>query len=137
MALEAAATASPETQPLAWALDEPTDESLLMDQRPIIRGLIEGIGAGRPAAELARAFHDGMAAMLAESIRRVAKRTGLKRVALSGGCFANHLLLRGVWDSLSGRGLEVYIHRMVPPGDGGISLGQAVSAAARLGRGLL
>ena len=56
---------------------------------------------------------------------------GLKRVLLSGGSFANRLLLTQLWTLLRERGLDVYIHHRVPPGDGGLALGQACCAAAR------
>ena len=57
--------------------------------------------------------------------------TGLNRAALSGGCFQNGLLIAGCLDALRGAGFETFCHRIVPPNDGCISLGQAVSAGAR------
>ena len=52
-------------------------------------------------------------------------------VALSGGVFQNLLLLRRTVTGLEGRGFTVLTHSRVPCNDGGISLGQAVIAAAR------
>ena len=52
-------------------------------------------------------------------------------MALSGGCFQNRLLLAGCLEALRGAGFETFSHRIVPPNDGCISLGQAVSAGAR------
>ena len=137
MTLEAAAAACRKVEPLGWALGEGADGAVEMDVRPMIRELVEGVQACRPPSELARAFHEAVAAMLAACVNRAAARTGLNRVMLSGGCFANRLLLSRLWDLLRVAGREVYIHRLVPPGDGGIALGQAVVAAARLDRGTL
>jgi hydrogenase maturation protein HypF len=53
-------------------------------------------------------------------------------VALSGGCFQNRLLFSLAINRLKTAGFTVYVHRQVPANDGGISLGQAVVAAARL-----
>jgi hydrogenase maturation protein HypF len=63
--------------------------------------------------------------------RRLCAETGLRRVALSGGVFQNALLLERVDALLRDSGLEVYSNRSVPANDGGISLGQALVAAAR------
>ena len=55
-------------------------------------------------------------------------------MALSGGVFQNQLLTERVADQLGRRGFRVLVHSRVPCNDGGISLGQAVVAAARGGR---
>jgi len=62
---------------------------------------------------------------------RLAEATGLRRVALSGGVFQNALLLERSLLLLGEAGLDVYANRAVPANDGGISLGQALVAAAR------
>jgi hydrogenase maturation protein HypF len=61
----------------------------------------------------------------------LAERHGLTVVALSGGVFQNMLLLDRVVGRLATRGFRVLVHSRVPCNDGGISLGQAVVAAAR------
>jgi hydrogenase maturation protein HypF len=73
-------------------------------------------------------------ASLVEVIVRVSERAWPSRVALSGGCFANRVLLEGAYDALSSRGIEVLTHSIVPPGDGGLALGQLWVAAHRLGQ---
>jgi hydrogenase maturation protein HypF len=97
----------------------------VLDTRPMVRALTAG---GDPAL-LARGFHEAVAALLADGAAQVASDAGLSRVALSGGCFANGLLLRLTAQGLRARGLEVFLHRQVPCGDGGLALGQAVVAA--------
>jgi len=79
---------------------------------------------------IAARFHNA----LVEAIVTVATYVGAPLVALTGGCFLNRLLMERAHQRLSDCGFEVLLHRQVPPGDGGISLGQIAVAAARLRR---
>jgi hydrogenase maturation protein HypF len=69
--------------------------------------------------------------LIAAACTAVRDRSGLGTVALSGGVFQNMLLSRAVVCELEHRGFTVLVHSRVPCNDGGISLGQAVIAAAR------
>lgn len=84
-----------------------------------------------PALASAR-FHNSIAAAIAESCARIWQAEGLTRVCLSGGVFQNFTLLRRTVALLREGGFAVYLHAQVPPNDGGLSLGQAVVANARL-----
>ena len=103
-----------------------------IDAAGVIRlgGLLEAIAGnvqrGRPAGEIAAAFHVTVARMVIEAAQRVRAQTGLTTAALSGGSFQNRLLLRLVRDGLRAEGFEVLTHKQVPANDGGLSLGQAV-----------
>jgi len=107
-------------------------EGWVIDTLPVIRGVVADVEAGRPRAEISARFHATVAAMLAAAARRARSETGLSRVALGGGCFANDRLVRTLAPQLEADGFEVYVHRDVPPGDGGVALGQAYVAAARI-----
>lgn len=92
----------------------------------------DDLAAGRARAEIAAAFHEGLARVLVEAcVRAGAPRT----VALCGGTFQNLRLLASVRRSLTEEGFRVLEHRRVPPNDAGISYGQAAIAAARLEAG--
>jgi hydrogenase maturation protein HypF len=104
----------------------------IVDTLPLIRNLVSDIEAGRPASTVSARFHATVADMLLAAARQARRDTGLARVALSGGCFANARLVRRLVPALEAEGLEVFVHREVPPGDGGIALGQAYVAAAVL-----
>jgi hydrogenase maturation protein HypF len=69
--------------------------------------------------------------MIADCCGLLRERTGLGTVALSGGVFQNLLLLHNVVGLLESGGFTVLTHSRVPCNDGGVSLGQAVVAAAR------
>jgi len=69
---------------------------------------------------------------VAEIASRVAEEEGVRKVALSGGVFANEFITEYIVDYLYQRGLEVLRHGLVPPGDGGVALGQSVIALANV-----
>ncbi|MCB0828332.1 MAG: carbamoyltransferase HypF [Solirubrobacterales bacterium] len=88
----------------------------------------DDLAADRPRAEIAAAFHEGVA----EAAATACAEAGEPRlVALTGGSFQNRRLLAGVSRRLDRHGFRVLRHHRVPPNDGGISYGQAAVAAAR------
>ncbi len=104
----------------------------LMEPLPLIRALWAARQAGTPPAVLAARFHATVIAAAVEAVQRAAGMTGLRTVALSGGCFQNRLLLEGLSEALRAEGFELLLHHQVPTNDGGIACGQAAIAAARL-----
>jgi hydrogenase maturation protein HypF len=126
MALDAAADpAEPGRYP--FAVDQSRDPWQL-DWRPLVRALVEDLLAGQSPARVAARFHESLAAAAGELVRAAAARRGALPVVLSGGCFQNARLAEGVLGALPG--FEVYLHQRVPPGDGGLALGQALVADA-------
>ena len=77
---------------------------------------------------MAAGFHLAVAGVIAETAIRIREATGIDRVALSGGVFQNVLLLAMVQAKLAGEGLTVLTHRLIPPNDGGLALGQVAVA---------
>ena len=71
-----------------------------------------------------------LAAAAADVCGRIRAELGVDRVVLSGGVFQNRLLAEGLHALLTARGFRVFTHRLVPPNDGGLALGQAMVAAA-------
>ncbi len=92
------------------------------------RRILDDVRGQIPAPTVAMRFHNSVAQMIVEMCRRVEGESGLQRVALSGGCFQNRLLLAKATSGLEDVGLEVLTHTQVPCNDGGVSLGQAVVA---------
>ncbi len=98
----------------------------------LVAGALADLRVGVPAPTIAARFHLGLAAGVVERCRQVGDSTGLDTIALSGGVFANVVLLREVTRVAEASGFTVLRHRQVPCNDGGISLGQAAIAAAHL-----
>lgn len=99
---------------------------------PAIRAIIAELEQGVALPFIAWRFHFSLASMLTEVCVQVRQQTGLNTVVLSGGVFQNRLLLELLMELLKERTFQIYINRYVPSNDGGISLGQAAIAAARL-----
>src|SRR5581483_8924358 len=87
---------------------------------------------GVSAALIARRFHSTLVEVIAAVCDSLRLATGTDAVVLSGGVFLNALLTTEVCDVLGDGGFRVYRHRLVPPNDGGLSLGQLAVAAANL-----
>ncbi len=100
-----------------------------LDPRPLVRGAALDLAAGIAPGLIAARVHRGLARAAAALVRRAAGRGRLPLV-LTGGCFANALLVEEVSRQLAPEGFEVFPHRRVPPGDGGLALGQLAVADA-------
>jgi hydrogenase maturation protein HypF len=98
----------------------------------MLTAIIEDLENGTPKAKIARAFHDTMAEVAARMALDARAKSGIDVVALSGGCFQNRLLQAAAIQRVEREGFSVLVHHRVPANDGGLALGQAVVAAARL-----
>jgi hydrogenase maturation protein HypF len=131
MGLEMLATGAPSTP---YAFQWTPQDIYRLDTRPIIRGVVADLEAGIALAAIADRFHATLVAGFAAICLRIRRERGLGRVVFSGGAFQNRLLLTGLGRALRAEGFEVFSHRLVPTNDGGLALGQALVAAASLGR---
>jgi hydrogenase maturation protein HypF len=90
----------------------------------LVRGLVFAAAHGEPRAALARRFHDALAARLTARAATLAAERGLRTVVLSGGCLQNRLLAETLIRGLEARGLVPLAHRLLPPNDGSLAVGQ-------------
>lgn len=125
------AQAAVELEQLAFRSDEIsaypfTVESGVIDQRPMIEMIVHDIRAAAPKEVISRKFHNTIVKLIIHTAELLKEKTGTSYAALSGGVFQNSFLLENSFYGLRERGLTPVIHQLVPPNDGGISLGQAV-----------
>jgi hydrogenase maturation protein HypF len=113
-----------------WAQHEP----ILMSTRPLWSAILEDLRSGVSKAAISARFHAGVAFGFVKAATRARGATGIAQVVLSGGCMHNRRLVRLLRQGLEAEGFEVFQHRRVSPGDGGLSYGQAAVGAATLSR---
>ena len=99
---------------------------------PVIRAVCRDMDAGLPEPAIASRFHNTISDIIVQTCRTLRVDTGIGRVALSGGVMQNRTLLRRTIPALDADGFDVLLQTRVPPNDGGICLGQAAVALARL-----
>jgi hydrogenase maturation protein HypF len=105
---------------LAERRDADGKTMLILDWTRMIGAILSDVQGGVAPGVISARFHNA----LAESVVAVAKKLGMPRVALSGGCFQNRYLTERVVMRLRAENFLPYWHQRVPPNDGGIALGQ-------------
>ncbi len=128
--LEAAAGAAPEGEPYPLRLRE-AGGSVVLEAHETVTAVAQDVAGGISTALVSARFHNAVALATAQACARIAEARGTDLVVLSGGVFNNRLLVERTHALLTERGLRVLLPEKLPPGDGGISYGQAASAAAR------
>ncbi len=119
MELEFAADDFKTNEYFSFSIDG-TGDSLIFNWENIIKGIITDLNGSVPKGIIAAKFHNS----LAEAIVQIAQKLNFTKVLLTGGCFLNKYLFEKSITRLTEEGFKVYTQQRVPPGDGGISLGQ-------------
>ena len=107
------------------------DSIYYIDPQPMWKTLFNDLQKKTSPKIIAEKFHVGLAIAIVETVNILRKKHSIKQVALTGGVFQNRILLTQVTSRLQASGINVLTHSLVPCNDGGLSLGQAVIAAAR------
>ncbi|MEQ8974850.1 MAG: carbamoyltransferase HypF [Coleofasciculus sp. C1-SOL-03] len=112
-------------------LDQETE--LILDPYPLWLALLDDLQQTMSKSLIAAKFHQGLADAIANMVQQLRPDLISNQVILTGGVFQNRILLTQVRGNLERMGMRVLTHSLVPPNDGGLSLGQAVIAARSLG----
>ncbi len=132
--LQFAAMAAQSKGAVRWPEELMCSEEGILATDALVQWLLAQRLSGEDSGQLALAFHEILAAQIAEACIAAGKAHGVWTAALSGGCYQNTLLLALTEERLKDAGFTVLRHHLVPPNDGGIALGQAVAAMAQQGR---
>jgi hydrogenase maturation protein HypF len=124
-AIELEMTSSPQPDS-GYAFEIVGSDPMIIDPSPVLRSIVADLRSHVPAATLAARFHAGVADVIAAVCIQLRARGAPQTVGLTGGVFQNVLLLSLAKARLERAGFRVLTHRVVPPNDGGLSLGQAL-----------
>lgn len=106
---------------------ETNDGAAVIDTDKMVRSILRDREDKVWPSVISSRFHN----TLVETMVSVARLSGEKKIALSGGCFQNKLLTELAVTRLRSEGFKVYWHQRIPPNDGGIALGQLAAIAAQ------
>ncbi len=112
------------------------DGHVILNTQLLVQRIVEAKLQGADSGRLAYWFHEILAEQITAVCVEARNVSGRQRAVLSGGVFQNRLLLRLTEERLTEEGFEVLRHRMVPPNDGGIAVGQAAYGMAQLFRAM-
>jgi hydrogenase maturation protein HypF len=101
-------------------------EGNIIDFRPLIRAIVDDVKERTSIEKMAKKFHNSIVNIIINTSENLRADSGITTVALSGGVFQNAILLEETFSRLQESGFTPIIHQLVPPNDGGISLGQVV-----------
>lgn len=103
-----------------------------IDYRNLVREVVRDVRASVAKSTISAKFHNAAADLILQLSLKYRKSFNLNKIALSGGCFQNVALLKQSTKLLIKNDFELLTHKLVPPNDGGLALGQAVIAARQL-----
>jgi len=129
--LEAIAEMIDQGRSYTYQIVQDYPQPLQLDFSPMFVQILHEINSAVGVSLIAHRFHQTVATATTDACLSIAAATGLDRIILSGGVFQNRLLSEMIYTTLTDRGLQVFSHRLVPPNDGGIALGQAAIAGRR------
>lgn len=132
--MEALAETSDDDMALPYRITFTEGHRYQVDFSALFPAILNDLKAGIPTTAIARRFHASVARASVETCVRISGDSGIRRIVLSGGVFQNRLLSELVYTALEENGLQVFTHRLTPPNDGCIALGQAAIAGWGLRR---
>ncbi len=135
MELEACCEDAVEDSPYTLTIRK-EDDCFSIGTARLFQEILDDLYEGVPKGTISLRFHKGLIAVFANLVQQISRETGIRQVCLSGGCFLNLRLSVGLEEKLKLLGFKVFTQSQVPPGDGGLGLGQAVIAAHHIHQGL-
>ncbi len=119
-------------QAYSFGIDHHAAAESTIEMSSLLRQICNDVRLAKPPSVIAAQFHHAVARMIDDTCQFIRSETGIQTVGLTGGVFQNVLLSKLARKCLRESGFQVLTHRVVPPNDGGIALGQAVMGRNRM-----
>ena len=104
----------------------------VVDLANSIRSLVDFKNQGITISKLAYAAQWYLGTALADLAVEIAHKEDVKHIGFSGGVALNRIITEAIVSKVKSNGLIPLLHRRIPPGDGGVSVGQVMVGAAHL-----
>lgn len=104
----------------------------IINTLPIIYGILKDLKRSEKKGLISAKFHNSIVDFSVSLSKIIRKETNINKIALSGGVFQNEYLISNLILKLKKEGFEVFTQNLFPVNDGGLSLGQIISADAKL-----
>lgn len=92
----------------------------IIDWKIVVLDILKDIENQIPEHIISQKFHNSLVDLIVD----VCRLSGIKKIAISGGCFQNKYLIERTIDKLQEAGFVVYWQSEIPTNDAGICLGQ-------------
>ena len=104
------------------------DDRRVLDTTAILRYVIDKLEEGEDIGRIAAAGQEAVSIGLAKIAIEAARDCGIDTVGVTGGTFYNEAITAHIKDCIENAGLKFIQHTNSCPGDGSVSLGQAIVA---------
>ena len=104
------------------------DDRRVLDTTAVLRYVIEKLEEGEDIGRIAAAGQEAISIGLAKLAIEAARDCGIDTVGVTGGTFYNEAITAHIKDCIENAGLKFIQHTNSCPGDGSVSLGQAIVA---------
>lgn len=127
-----AAASNGDPERVKFKLDYRNDNGILkLDTKSLFIQVLDALKENIPRRHIAAAVHKALGQGLAYIASYTALEEGISTVGFSGGVAYNRLIVEYVRREIEKEGFKILLHKQVPPGDGGLSLGQLATACMK------